>query len=80
MKDIRCISVDTEGIGQRIEFLIEANGYTKRYVAEQLGIIPQTVFKWISNPQAIPSIDNILRLSALFGVSTDYILKGDKPP
>ena len=80
MKDIRCISVDTEGIGHRIEHLINEKKYTKRYVSEQLGVIPQTVFKWINNPLAIPSIDNILRLSALFGVSTDYILKGDKPP
>ena len=76
----RFISIDTEAVGQRINKLITEKNYTKRQVAEELGVSPQTVFKWINNPQAMPSIDSIVRLSMLFGVSTDYILMGDKPP
>ena len=80
MKSMRFMSIDTKGVGQRINKLIAEKGYTKKYVAEKLGVSPQTVFKWINKAEAMPSIDNIVRLSILLGVTTDYILKGDEPP
>ncbi len=43
-------------------------------LAEKLFISRQAVSKWESG-QSVPDIDNIVRLSEIFGVSCDYLLK-----
>ena len=49
-------------------------------MAAQLGVSRQSVSKWRADPQS--RIDKILKLSALFGVSTDFLLKdsAELPP
>ena len=41
-----------------------------------MGVSRQSVSKWESG-QSIPDLDKILKLSALFNVSTDFLLKDD---
>ena len=45
-------------------------------MAEQLNISRQSVSKWESSA-SIPDLDKIIRLSEIFGVSTDYLLKDE---
>ena len=49
-------------------------GLTQQKLAEQLNISFQAVSKWESG-MSIPDLEKIVKMSALFGVSTDYLLK-----
>ncbi len=51
-------------------------GWSQEELAEQVGVSRQSVSKW-EGAQSIPDLDKIIRLSELFGVSTDYLLKDD---
>lgn len=50
------------------------NGWSQEELAERTGVSRQAVSKWES-AQSIPDLDKILKLSSLFGVTTDYLLK-----
>lgn len=54
--------------------LRKKNGMTQEELAEKMGVSRQSVSKW-EGAQSIPDLEKILRLSELFGVSTDYLLK-----
>lgn len=56
--------------------LRKKNGWTQEDLAEKMNVSRQSVSKWES-AQSIPDLEKLLRLSALFGVSTDYLLKDD---
>ena len=49
------------------------NGWSQEELAEKLGVTRQSVSKWES-AQSVPDLQRILRMSELFGVSTDYLL------
>ncbi len=51
-------------------------GWSQEELAEQLDVSRQSVSKWES-AQSVPDIERILRMSRLFGVTTDYLLKDD---
>ena len=52
------------------------NGWSQEELADKLGISRQSVSKW-EGAQAVPDMKKILQLSAVFGVSTDYLLRDD---
>lgn len=52
------------------------NGLTQEDLAELMNVSRQSVSKWES-AQSIPEIEKVIRLSELFGVSTDYLFKDD---
>lgn len=54
--------------------LRKKNGWSQEELAEQMNVTRQSVSKWESG-QAAPDLEKILKLSQLFGVSTDYLLK-----
>lgn len=49
-------------------------GWSQEELAEQMNVTRQSVSKW-EGAQSIPDLEKIVRLSELFGVSTDYLLK-----
>ena len=51
-------------------------GWSQEELAMQIGVSRQSVSKWESM-SAFPDLDKIIKLSELFGVSTDYLLKDD---
>ena len=63
-------------LGDKITKLRKQNGWSQEELAEKLGISRQSVSKWESG-QSIPDIDKIIRMSGLFGISTDYLLKDE---
>ena len=61
-------------IGEKISILRRQKGMSQKQLAEQLMISPQAVSRW-EQDENLPDLDNILRLSNIFDVSTDYLLK-----
>lgn len=65
-------------LGERIARLRREQGWSQEELAQQLGVSRQSVSKWESG-QSVPDLDKVLRLSEIFGVSTDYLLKEPLP-
>lgn len=61
-------------LADKIITLRKRNGWSQEELADRLGISRQSVSKWESGV-SIPDLDKIIKLSSLFGVSTDYLLK-----
>ncbi|MDD2980863.1 MAG: helix-turn-helix transcriptional regulator [Hespellia sp.] len=61
-------------ISEKIMELRKQNGWSQEELAFQLGVSRQSVSKWESGA-SIPDMEKILKLSDIFGVSTDYLLK-----
>lgn len=51
-------------------------GWSQEELAEQMNVTRQSVSKW-EGAQSIPDLEKIIRLSELFQVSTDYLLKDE---
>lgn len=49
-------------------------GWSQEELAERMQVTRQSVSKWES-AQSVPDLEKMVRLSELFGVSTDYLLK-----
>lgn len=58
----------------KITDLRKKNGWSQEELANQLGVSRQAVSKWES-ASSIPDLDKIIKMSSIFGVSTDYLLK-----
>lgn len=56
--------------------LRKKRGWSQEELAEQMNVTRQSVSKW-EGAQSTPDLEKILRLSELFGVSTDYLLKDE---
>lgn len=61
-------------LSEKICSLRKQNGWSQEELAEKLNISRQSVSKWESGA-SIPDLDKIIKLSELFEVSTDYLLK-----
>lgn len=55
------------------------NGWSQEELAEQLSVSRQSVSKW-EGAQAIPDLKKIIKMSEIFNVSTDYLLKDEIEP
>lgn len=63
-------------LSEKIMTLRKQNGWSQEELADKLGISRQSVSKWESTA-SIPDLDKIIKLSEIFGVSTDYLLKDE---
>lgn len=53
------------------------NQLSKEELAEKLGISPKTYYNWINEETEIAS-SGLIKMSRLFGVDIEYLLKGSK--
>lgn len=51
-------------------------GWSQEELAEQMNVSRQSVSKW-EGAQSVPDLEKMIRLSRLFGVTTDYLLKDE---
>lgn len=65
-------------LADKIIKLRKEQGWSQEELAHQLQVSRQSVSKWESMV-SVPDLDKIIKLSQLFGVSTDYLLKDDAP-
>ena len=63
-------------LSDKITKLRKANGWAQEELAEQLNVSRQAISRW-ENGTALPDANNILQLSKLFNVTTDYLLNED---
>ena len=59
--------------------LRKKNGWSQEDLADKLEVSRQSISKWES-AQSVPDMNRILKLSEIFGVSTDYLLKDELGP
>ena len=69
--------VDLNGIGKRIQSRRKEQGYTQEQLAEMMNVSIQMVSNLERGNKAI-RIDNLINLSQILNISTDYILTGKK--
>lgn len=62
-------------LGQRISHLRTGAGLSQDALAEQLGVSRQSVSKWETDG-SVPELDKLVRLSQVFGVTLDELVKG----
>lgn len=65
-------------LGQRVQMLRTAAGWSQEQLAEQLAVTRQTVSKW-ERDLSTPDADALLLLSDLFEISLDELVRGAKP-
>ena len=63
-------------LADKIIRLRKKNGWSQEELAEKMNVSRQAVSKW-EGAQTVPDLERILQLSALFGVTTDYLLKDE---
>lgn len=63
-------------LADKIINLRKKTGWSQEELAEKLGVSRQSVSKYES-AQTIPDLDKILKMSRLFGVTTDYLIKDE---
>lgn len=63
-------------LADKIIELRKKAGLSQDELAEQMDVSRQSVSKW-EGAQSVPDLNKILKLSEIFGVSTDYLLKDD---
>lgn len=56
--------------------LRKQNGWSQEELAEKMDVTRQSVSKW-EGAQSIPELTKIIKLSEIFGVSIDYLLKDE---
>lgn len=63
-------------LGEKLQFLRKQQGISQEKLAEQLSVSRQAISKWETG-DSFPDTENIIKLSRLFAVSTDYLLKNE---
>lgn len=66
-------------LGRRICELRNALGWSQVELAKRLKVAKQTVSNW-ENDNIQPSIEMLVRLAKIFGVTTDYLLGLENTP
>lgn len=65
-------------LGEKLQELRRRSGMSQDTLAEKLDVSRQAVSKW-ERDEAIPETDKIVRISQVFGVTTDYLLTDQQP-
>ena len=64
-------------IGKRIAELRKERQWTQQELAEKIYVTDKAVSKW-EQGLGCPELSTMIELSKIFGVSTDYLLKGEE--
>lgn len=64
-------------IGDKIKSAREENNLTQTQASESLMVSRQTISNW-ENGKSLPDILSVIRMSELYKISLDELLKGDK--
>lgn len=63
-------------LADKIVELRKKNNWSQEELAGKINVSRQAISKWES-AQSTPDLDRIIKMSEIFGVSTDYLLKDD---
>lgn len=65
-------------IGSKLKDARNSKGLTQEQAAEALGVSRQTISNWENN-RSYPDIISVIKMSGLYSVSLDHLLKEEKP-
>jgi len=65
-------------LGQTIAHLRKARNLSQDELADLLGVSRQSVSKWETDA-SVPELDKLIRLSDMFGVTLDALIRGEEP-
>ena len=65
-------------IGSKIKNARNKAGFTQEQTAESLGVSRQTISNW-ENGKTYPDIVSVVRMSELYDISLDHLLKEEEP-
>lgn len=65
--------MEAASVGKRIAELRKQEGLTQKQLADKLGVSNKAISKWETG-EGFPDITMIPKLSAIFNVSSDYLL------
>ena len=75
---VRIPVIDLRATGKNIKRIREASGITVRQIQNVLGFSnPQAIYKW-QKGECLPTIDNLVILASVLGVTIDEILITDE--
>lgn len=63
-------------LADKIIYERKKNGWSQEELADKLGVTRQAVSKW-EGAQTTPDLDRMLKMSRLFGVTVDYLMKDE---
>ncbi|WP_052400631.1 helix-turn-helix domain-containing protein [Oceanobacillus jeddahense] len=66
-----------KGFGLRLENLREKHGYSRVEISYKLGF-SQNVYGSYEREKRRPSLETIIKLADIFGVSLDYLIRGEE--
>ena len=64
-------------IGKKLKNARVQSGMTQENVAEKINVSRQTISNW-ENEKSFPDIVSVIKLSTLYNISLDKLLKGDE--
>lgn len=64
------------GLGQRLKASREAKGLTLEFVGTEVDRNARSVARW-EDGETEPSIEQLVQLAELYGVTTEYLIHGD---
>lgn len=64
-----------EGLGKRIQKLLDEMGFTQRELAEMVGVTDSAMSRYL-NDEREPKLDIIANMATALNTTTDYLLKG----
>lgn len=67
---------DSMEIGKKLKEARLQSGLTQEKAAEKIGVSRQTISNW-ENEKSYPDIVSVIRLSDIYSISLDSLLKGD---
>lgn len=62
----------------RIGEVIDSKGLKQKWVAEQMGIAPTVLSRWVHN-RGKPSVDRLFKLAEILGCSVDDLYERESP-
>lgn len=65
--------------GAKLRWLRERNGLTQANLAQRIGLASHSHIAKVESGQDRPSLDLVIRIASLFGVTTDYLLRDNVP-
>ncbi|WP_199689861.1 MULTISPECIES: helix-turn-helix transcriptional regulator [Clostridia] len=63
--------------GEKLKKCRKKRGWSQEKLANELHASRQAVYKWEAN-KGYPDIQNLIRISDLFGITIDELIRGDK--
>ncbi|MCM3544498.1 helix-turn-helix domain-containing protein [Priestia megaterium] len=64
-------------LGEQLQRLREEKNLSREELAQAMNVSRQAVYKWENN-KGYPDIKNLIKLSDLYNVTLDELIKGDR--